>query len=467
MKMIIYGCGVACTILFVFFSLSKAPIKHNKLHEQNSESDLSQQRLSLPDDESLNRSDWVNDQDITQIWSEIRPLLLEKKTRTVGIARALEVRGFPAFFLTVVDKELALSSELTYPLSHLLRIMLHRWHDIPGENFDSFPQFLSELFSHASASNYMAKVAAKEWKDQRLLNPIDSTKVYAVRPPSIDASKEKGLTQFFLYLLQDLFYSFTENAQSFQVEVFLDDPSQEIRVIALQVLLDGKPSSRWAQLLYILDGVPHTRISELAAWVAKTQPPEQAASLIEMLCIQTSSPGGFLPAWIQVGAKDMSVLLKMLHKQMDLDDLLLANGNDFPDDPSGVTQGIATAQLFHDYGLKRELLDAYFLNSISSGEPMDLDILNWFARLDKNPISRAQAWRMLGRSGDRKGVTIALELIEDPNYRSSLRLPDQTDDSQIADYLQQYIAPQLSPEEQIRLEAILSRLTLPADDSTN
>jgi len=79
MKMIIYGCGVACTILFVFFSLSKAPIKHNKLHEQNSESDLSQQRLSLPDDESLNRSDWVNDQDITQIWSEIRPLLLEKK----------------------------------------------------------------------------------------------------------------------------------------------------------------------------------------------------------------------------------------------------------------------------------------------------------------------------------------------------------------------------------------------------
>ncbi|MBT4560589.1 MAG: hypothetical protein HOC43_07045 [Planctomycetes bacterium] len=345
--------------------------------------------------------------------------------------------------------------------------MLHRWHDIPGENFDSFPQFLSELFSHASASNYMAKVAAKAWKDQRLLNPIDSTKVYAVRPPSIDASKEKGLTQFFLYLLQDLFYSFTENAQSFQVEVFLDDPSQEIRVIALQVLLDGKPSSRWAQLLYILDGVPHTRISELAAWVAKTQPPEQAASLIEMLCIQTSSPGGFLPAWIQVGAKDMSVLLKMLHKQMDLDDLLLANGNDFPDDPSGVTQGIATAQLFHDYGLKRELLDAYFLNSISSGEPMDLDILNWFARLDKNPISRAQAWRMLGRSGDRKGVTIALELIEDPNYRSSLRLPDQTDDSQIADYLQQYIAPQLSPEEQIRLEAILSRLTLPADDSTN
>jgi hypothetical protein len=74
---------------------------------------------------------------------------------------------------------------------------------------------------------------------------------------------------------------------------------------------------------------------------------------------------------------------------------------------------------------------------------------------------------MLGRSGDRKGVTIALELIEDPNYRFSLRLPDQTDDSQIADYLQQYIAPQLSPEEQIRLEAILSRLTLPADDSTN
>lgn len=395
-------------------------------------------------------------------WQEIRSLLLDRRTRTLGIVMALETPAFPGFFLGVIPTELRSTPELANPMGHLMAAILDSWAQIPGETSASFARFLSDLFAAAQDHVAICNIGARSWKGRRILSPDDLPLVVDVRPTQFAAGASEWQEEFFLRTLEDVLRSNMEIGETRVVERFLEDPASAVRAVALKVLLDGKPSSDWASWMFLIEGLGGEEVLQLAAWIAETQETDQAASLLVLLSVSEPGNLGFLVPWSKLGLRDLRVLEATLYQEFDKmvpgQVAMAAEGSgDMP-----VISGMQTLQL--EGAMRQVVLDAYFSASFARGQPMDRDLLIWMARLDENPRTRAQAWKILGRSGGKEGLEMARGLLQDPGYAASLRGPGDPDDAMVARQIIQFFAPELDAVERTLLLEDSRELELSPED---
>ncbi|MHC4822402.1 MAG: hypothetical protein ACYTEP_00105 [Planctomycetota bacterium] len=379
--------------------------------------------------------------ELSTLWQEMKALFLDRKTRTLGIVMALETPGFPAFFLGMIPEELATTPELANPMGHLMASILDAWEQIPGEDLASYGRFLTELFARAQDHVAICDIGARAWKGRRVLAPEDLHLVEDVRPPYFGEMAPAMQEDFFLLCLEDVLRATLESGEIGIVERFLEDPAAPVRAVALKVLLDGKPSSDWATWMALIEGLGREEILPLAEWIAETQDPAHAASILILFAASDRGNLGFLIAWSKLGLRELGVLEGTLYMEFDR----MVPGQVGPP-PKGFVDipVVGDLQAMQMEGAMRQVvLDAYFSASFAQGKPMDLELLDWIARLDRNPRTRAQAWRTLGRSGGKEGMEKARTLLQDPDYAASLRRPGDPDDARIAHHLIQYFAPEL------------------------
>ncbi|PCJ52098.1 MAG: hypothetical protein COA70_13075 [Planctomycetota bacterium] len=399
---------------------------------------------------------------LSEQWSVIKPMLLVKKTRGVGIAMAMELRGLPNFFLDRIPLEMEENQEFANPFGHLMAVMLEGWLQIPGETEASFVSFLPDLFLQAEQSEDICQVAANAWRGRRLLNAEDLDLVLELRPENVDQSQFPWRVAFFLLTLEDTFHALMEGGDSGRVERFLEDPSHKVRLVAIRVLFDGKSSADWASIMGLLEKMDFADVVALAEWIATSQEPQVAGELLRMISSSMNATGGFLSAWAMLGGRDRSVLEWTLRSEFDF---LTAEQTSEP--PTGFLPIENVGELdflYHEGSLRKEVMDAYFLNSLSKGEPMDAEMLNWLARLDQNPLTRGQAWRTLGRSPDDANLALVLDLFQEPGYLASLRLPGEDSDQRAAEYLIQYVSPRLDASERSLFLAQSQEMLLSAEE---
>lgn len=294
------------------------------------------------------------------------------------------------------------------------------------------------------------------------MSPGDLPLVMDVRPPHFADQAHAWKEDFFLRTLEDVLRANMEIGETRVVERFLEDPASEVRAVALKVLLDGKKSSDWASWVFLLEGLGSEEILQIAEWVAETQDPNQAASLLVLL--SGSDPGnlGFLVPWSKLGLRDLGVLEATL--SMEFDKMVPGQVVMAPEGPGNmpVIHGMQTLQL--EGAMRQVVLDAYFSASFARGQPMDKELLVWMARLDENPRTRAQAWKILGRSGGKEGLEMARDLLQDPGYAASLRGPGDADDAKVASHIIQFLAPELDALERTLLLEDSRELELSPED---
>ncbi|MFK5955423.1 MAG: hypothetical protein QM477_03150 [Planctomycetota bacterium] len=382
---------------------------------------------------------------LNERWQVIKPMLLQRKTRSVGLALAMEMRGIPSFFLGRIQIDMEKNQEFANPFGHLLAVILEGWPQIPGETDRSLALFLPQIFAEAEHSEHVCDVAARAWKNRRILETGDLDLVLGIRPMPVDTSPLSARITFFLLALEDVFHAFMEAGDSGRVERFLTDPSQKVRLVAIRVLFEGKSSAEWANIMALLEGMSPEDVIGLAEWIADTQDPQIAAELLRMIASSMETTGGFLSAWARLGRRDLRVLewtLRSEFDQLTVEQTAEPNSGFIPIENVGELDF-----LYHEGALRKEVMDAYFLNALSKGEPMDAEMLNWLARLDQNPLTRGQAWRTLGRSPDDANLALTLGLFAQPGYLATLRLPGEESDQRAAEFLIQYVSPRLDANE--------------------
>lgn len=463
-SLLLLGC-LAFTIFWFSLGNENSKSEIHSVSKRNEGLSLSEDQSQTKVTREASSSASPFEVDLSSLWQEIKSLLPDIQTRAVAISMALEARGFPDFFLGVIPKEMESNPELANPMAHLLASILGTWPEIPGENIASEGAFILDLLIASESSESVANVAARAWKNRRLLDLGELGMLLDFRPHVIDGAsgtEYEWRALLFLYALEDVLRANMEADQVEVVDKFLSDPSERVRVIAIRLLFDGKPASEWAVILDTIDSLSFPEICDLAEWIASSQGVEDATSLLQSLFQRLDSSGGFLGAWTRIGARDRGALEGILTSEFDV---FSSEQGELPPGSYLPISDVGQLEWFYKEGaMRKEVMDAYFLNSHIQGKAMDAELLLWMARLDENPLTRSQAWRTLGRDSDDASLAMAIELFRTPGYMATLRDPGAEDDGKIAEYLIQYIAPRLGTEERNLLLQNSSSLLLAEED---
>jgi hypothetical protein len=280
----------------------------------------------------------------------------------------------------------------------------------------SWSAFLHDLFASCIDNEFAAEVVAMALLGQNVLNEEDLPMVLDVRPINIDnatANHCRWQAMLFIHALGIAFPAAVVNGRSELVLPFLDDPSSQVRYTAFTALYPNQSASEFAPFTDFYGNLAHSEQKLLAEKIAQDYQAYEAAQILKTLVNQHKVQ--VLGAFCKIAQRDNSAIELLLYSEFDrftsyqgsIVNTALASGS----------RAMTMLALSNEAALRQQLLSAYFVSGTGeNAQVLDLEVVEWIARLDSNPLIKQQAIDFLLSINHDRGKEIAKSIIEDEAF---------------------------------------------------
>jgi hypothetical protein len=280
----------------------------------------------------------------------------------------------------------------------------------------SWSAFLHDLFASCIDNEFAAEVVAMGLLGQNVLNEEDLPMVLDVRPINIDnatANHCRWQAMLFIHALGIAFPAAVVNGRSELVLPFLDDPSSQVRYTAFTALYPNQSASEFAPFTDFYGNLAHSEQKLLAEKIAQDYQAYEAAQILKTLVNQHKVQ--VLGAFCKIAQRDNSAIELLLYSEFDrftsyqgsIVNTALASGS----------RAMTMLALSNEAALRQQLLSAYFVSGTGeNAQVLDLEVVEWIARLDSNPLIKQQAIDFLLSINHDRGKEIAKSIIEDEAF---------------------------------------------------
>ena len=280
----------------------------------------------------------------------------------------------------------------------------------------SWSAFLHDLFATCIDNEFAAEVVAMALFGQNVLNEEDLPIVLDVRPINIDSATTnhcRWQAMLFIHALGILFPAAVVNGHSELVSPFLDDPSSQVRYIAFTALYPNQSASEFVPFLDFYGNLAHSEQKLLAEKIAENYPVYEAAQILKTLVNQHKVQ--ILGAFCKIAQRDNSPIELLLYAEFDVftsEQASIVN-NALASDSRAMTM----LKLSAEGALRQQLLSAYFVSGTGeNAQVLNLEVVEWIARLDNNPLIKQQAIDFLLSINHYRGKEIAKSIIENKAF---------------------------------------------------
>ena len=280
----------------------------------------------------------------------------------------------------------------------------------------SWSAFLHDLFASCIDNEFAAEVVAMALLGQNVLNEEDLPMVLDVRPINIDnatANHCRWQAMLFMHALDIAFPAAVMNGRSELVLPFLDDPSSQVRYMAFTALYPNQSASEFAPFADFYGNLAYSEQKLLAEKIAEGGQAYEAAQILKTLVNQHKVQ--ILGAFCKIAQRDNSPIELLLYAEFDVftsEQASIVN-NSLASDSRAMTM----LKLSAEGALRQQLLSAYFVSGTGeNAQVLNLEVVEWIARLDNNPLIKQQAIDFLLSINHYRGKEIAKSIIENKAF---------------------------------------------------
>jgi hypothetical protein len=280
----------------------------------------------------------------------------------------------------------------------------------------SWSAFLHDLFASCIDNEFAAEVVSMALLGQNVLDEEDLPMVLDVRPINIDNATTnhcRWQAMLFIHALDIVFPAAVVNGHSELVLPFLDDPSSQVRYMAFTALYPNQSASEFAPFADFYGNLAYSEQKLLAEKIAEGCQAYEAAQILKTLVNQHKVQ--ILGAFCKIAQRDNSPIELLLYAEFDVftsEQASIVN-NALASDSRAMTM----LKLSAEGALRQQLLSAYFVSGTGeNAQVLNLEVVEWIARLDNNPLIKQQAIDFLLSINHYRGKEIAKSIIENKAF---------------------------------------------------
>ncbi|MBC8329538.1 MAG: hypothetical protein H8E31_12420 [Planctomycetes bacterium] len=295
------------------------------------------------------------------------------------------------------------------PWVHLLRGVLDGWEERTVDPVMSRREFIRRVLNAGARHQGSQDIVYSSWEQQRFLDPSYEAIVEEARFPLPRAGVVSGM---YLVVLEDLLRSHLEQGSQAPVLVRMEDPIQEVRSLALRLLLQAGAVRETDWLAAAFEGLSEGERRAVADWIGAELEPERAAALLLDLQGRFRASDTFFGAWQAlalraVGQVETALLADLAAAPRSSTDEARSLSGESPGNSSPVVALVGRTSLDHSY-----MVAALSIAHHQGGAAADPE--TFLAVLDQawNPLVRVRAWTALAGGRDAATRRIALDCLQ-------------------------------------------------------
>jgi hypothetical protein len=280
----------------------------------------------------------------------------------------------------------------------------------------SWSAFLHDLFASCIDNEFAAEVVSMALLGQNVLDEEDLPMVLDVRPINIDNATTnhcRWQAMLFIHALDIVFPAAVVNGHSELVLPFLDDPSSQVRYIAFTALYPNQSYSEFAPFAGFYGNLAYSEQKLLAEKIAEGCQAYEAAQILKTLVNQYKVH--ILGAFCKIAQRDNSPIELLLYAEFDM--FTSEQASIVNNALASNSRAMTMRKLSAEGALRQQLLSAYFVSGTGeNAQVLNLEVVEWIARLDNNPLIKQQAIDFLLSISQDKGKEIARSIIDDNTF---------------------------------------------------